>query len=148
MPRVSASLVVARPPAEVFAAVADPAQRRRLLPDNFTGFRVVAGGEGPGTRTAFTIETAQGAHTSEIELAAWDPPHSLTEQALGESPYTMRWTFAPAAGGTEVSVTMEYTAGGSPLHRLVERVFARRALQQSVLVELLRLKEYVEAKSE
>ena len=145
MARVSAALELARPPAEVFAVVADPAQRRRLLPDNFTGFRVVAGGEGPGTRTAFTIETPQGQHRSEIELTAWDPPRALTEQALGDSPYTMHWTFAPAGAGTLVGVTIVYEVSGSPLHRLVERWFARRALQQSLLVELLRLKQLVEA---
>jgi hypothetical protein len=36
---------------------------------------------------------------------------------------------------------MDYSVGGSFLHRLAERWFARRALQQSLLVELLRLKE-------
>ena len=145
MPSVTAEVDVAAPPAEAFAVLADPERRRRLLPDNFTGFRVVSDvRSGPGTRMAFRIVTRQGAHESEVEVAAWDPPHALTERALGDSPYTVRWTFAPSETGTRVQATMDYTVAGSILHRLVERWFARRALEQSLLVELLRLKEMLE----
>jgi uncharacterized membrane protein len=100
---------------------------------------------GPGTRTAFRIVTPQGAYDSEIELTEWDPPRSLTERALGENPYTMRWTFEPLGTGTRVAVAMDYRVEGTFLHRLVERWFARRALERSVLVELIRLKQLLEA---
>jgi uncharacterized protein YndB with AHSA1/START domain len=142
VPRVTAELEVAAPAEEAFAVVADPDRRRRLLPDNFSGFRVLSETRaGPGTRTAFRITTPQGDHETLIEVTDWNPPHSLTEQAIGESPYSVRWTFTPAAGGARVTATMDYEVGGSPLHRLVERWFARRVLRQSLLVELLRLKE-------
>jgi uncharacterized protein YndB with AHSA1/START domain len=145
MPAVNASIEIGRPPDEVFAAVADPETRRRLLPDNFTGYRVISETRsGPGTRTAFRIVTGEGAYESEIELAEWDPPRALTERASGESPYTMRWSFVPAGDGTRVAVEMDYRVEGTFLHRLVERWFARRALERSVLVELLRLKQLLE----
>ena len=145
MPRVEAAIEVARPPAEVFAFVADPQQRRRLLPDNFRDFRVLSeAGQGPGTRTAFTIVTPDGEHTSEVEVRDWQPPHGFTEQVLGPDGYAMRWSFRPAVGGCHVRVVSEYTMHGTFLHRLVERWFARKALQQSLLVELTRLKRYLE----
>jgi uncharacterized protein YndB with AHSA1/START domain len=142
MPRVTTEVEVAAPPEAAFAVVADPDRRRLLLPDNFTGYRVISETRtGPGTRTSFRITTPQGDHETQIEIAEWDPPHGLTERALGESPYTVRWSFTPADGGARVTATMDYSVGGSFLHRLAERWFARRALQQSLLVELLRLKE-------
>jgi hypothetical protein len=145
MPRVTASIEIDGSAEDAFAVVADPFLRRRLLPDNFRDFRVVSEVEsGPGTRMSFRIVTPQGEYPSEIEIVTWEPPHMLTEQALGESPYTMRWTFDAAGSGSHVEVQMDYLAQGSIFHRLVERWFARRALEQSLLVELLRLKDEVE----
>lgn len=142
---MTASIEIDGTAEDAFAVVADPIRRRRLLPDNFRDFRVVSESEqGPGTRMTFRIVTPQGDHASEIEVAAWEPPRTLTEQALGESPYTMRWTFEPAETGARVEVQMDYPSQGSIFHRAVERWFARRALQQSLLVELLRLKDEVE----
>ena len=146
MPSVTAEMEIAAPPADAFAVLADPDRRRRLLPDNFTGFRVISDvRSGPGTRMAFRITTPHGAHESEVEVEDWDPPHALTERALGDSPYTVRWTFAPSEAGARVAATMEYVVAGSVFHRLVERWFARRALEQSLLAELLRLKEVLES---
>ena len=145
MPRLTASIEIDASPEDAFAVVADPHLRRRLLPDNFRDYRVISETQsGPGTRISFRIVTPQGDYPSEIEIAAWDPPRSLTEQALGDSPYTMRWSFEPAETGAHVDVAMDYSVRGSIFHREVERWFARRALQQSLLVELLRLKDEVE----
>ena len=149
MPRVEAVIEIDRRPADVFAAVADPERRRRLLPDNFRDFRVVSEtAAGPGTRTAFTIVTPHGEHATEVEVRDWDPPHSLTEQTLGPNGYAMRWSFRPHGSGSRVVVATEYTAAGSLLHRLVDRWFARKALQNSLLVELTRLKRLLEDEGE
>jgi uncharacterized protein YndB with AHSA1/START domain len=145
MPAVTATLDLAHPPAAVFAVVADPHQRRRLFPDNFRDVQVLALHEdGPGTRIRFTIVTATGEHTSEVEVAEWDPPHALTERTLGPDGYTLHWRFQPLAGGTRATATTEYQIQGNILHRLVDRWFARKALQQSLLVELLRLQEVLD----
>jgi ribosome-associated toxin RatA of RatAB toxin-antitoxin module len=145
MPRVTATIEIEGSAEDAFAVVADPNRRRRLLPDNFRDFRIVSESEqGPGTRMSFRIVTPQGEYPSEIEITAWEPPHTLTEQAVSESPYTMHWTFEPAGPGARVEVQMDYPAQGSIIHRAVERWFARRPLQQSLLVELLRLKDEVE----
>ena len=145
MALVSVSLDVAAAPETVFAWVAEPERRRRLLPDNFEEYRVLSSGSGgPGTRTAFTIVTPHGEHETEIELESWEPPNALTERTLGPDGYTLHWSFTPAGAGTRVAVTAEYRVTGSVLHRLVERLFARKALEQSLLVELTRLKTLAE----
>jgi hypothetical protein len=145
MARVSVALDVASPPEAAFVWVAEPHRRRRLLPDNFADFRIVSEQSGgPGTRTAFTIVTPHGEHPSEVEVAAWEPPRSLTERTLGPDGYTLHWSFAPAGEGTRVTVTADYPVTGTVLHRLVERFFARKALEQSLLVELTRLKTLAE----
>lgn len=145
MARVTAAIEVDRPPEEVFAIVAAPARRRLLLPDNFRDARIISEvSAGPGARTRFTIVTPHGEYESEVEITAWEPPNSLTEHTEGVDGYTMRWTFAPVVTGTRVSVTSEYTVRGSFLHRLVDRWFARKALENSLLVELTRLKQAAE----
>ena len=145
MPRITADIDIDRSPAEVFAVVADPARRRLLLPDNFRDFRVTsATAQGPGTRTAFTIVTPDGEHPAEMELRDWDPPHGLTEQQLGPDGYALRWSFVPLASGCRVTLTTEYTVRGTFLHRLIDRWFARKALRNSMLVELHRLKRHLE----
>lgn len=145
MARVSVALEVAAPPDAVFAWVAEPERRRRLLPDNFQDFRVLSQqSAGPGTRTGFTIITPHGEHDTEVEVASWEPPHALTERTLGPDGYTLHWSFTAAGAGTRVTVTAEYPVTGSVLHRLIERLFARTALEQSLLVELTRLKTLAE----
>ena len=149
MALVSVSLEVAASPEAAFAWVAEPERRRRLLPDNFQDYRVLSSGRGgPGTRTAFTIVTPHGEHQTEIELQSWAPPHALTERTLGPDGYTLHWSFTPVGAVTRVTVTAEYHVTGSVLHRLVERLFARKALEQSLLVELTRLKTLAEGGSD
>lgn len=146
MPSVEAELAIAATPAALFARVGDPEQRRRLLPDNFSGFeRLTDGPPGLGTRYAFLIATPSGLDRQEVEITAWEPPHALTERTPGPDGYTVTWRFAagPAAGETRASAAMAYRATGSWLHRLLDRWFGRQALRQSLMVELLRLRELV-----
>lgn len=147
MPQVEAALVIAATPTALFARVGDPEQRRRLLPDNFSGFeRLTDGPPGLGTRYAFLIATPTGPDRQEVEITAWEPPHALTERTPGPDGYTVTWRFVegPGAGETRASALMEYRAAGSIMHRLLDRWFGRQALRQSMLVELLRLKAAVE----
>jgi uncharacterized protein YndB with AHSA1/START domain len=149
MPAVTATTTIDAPVESVFEFVADPWQRRRLLPDNFENFRVVSDTtRGPGTRTSFTIATRDGEHESVVEVSDWQPPRGLTEQTRGGEGYTMRWTFEPEADGTRVTVVTEYPSAGSILHRLVDRFFAQAALRRSLKVELYRLKQLAEGGEE
>lgn len=146
MPRVEATLEIAAPVDEVFAVVATPERRASILPDNFTGFQMLPGPEqGAGARYSFIVGDPEQNRASEVEVENWDPPHGLTERVSGRHGYTMDWRFATTnAGATRVTLATVYTAGGSPLHKLVDRFFARKALHSGMMVELYRLQSIFE----
>jgi uncharacterized protein YndB with AHSA1/START domain len=144
VPHVEATIDIPAPPSDVFDFVADQHRRRRLLPDNFRDFRVLSDTDrGEGTRVTFTIVTGQDtAHPMRVEIRDWNPPYGFTEQDL-DNDAALRWSFRPEGDGTRVTVVSEYTVQGTVFHRLVERWFARKALQTSLMVELTRLKRLV-----
>lgn len=144
---VAVELNIAKPSPEVFAIAADRRQRIKLLPDNFSGVHIMPGPvEGTGARFAFQVETSRGSYRSVTEVIVWEPPISFVEQTDdGESRYETRWRFRHHAEGTAVSMEMHYQSAGSRLLRWLTGRFERHALQQTMLVELYRLKEMVES---
>jgi hypothetical protein len=142
MASVQARVEIARPPHEVYAFVADAHTRRQLLPVNFTGFRLLSEQSGaPGARFAFTIETARGAYESVTEYTEASPPERLVERTSDEDvTYETRWSFVLHGEGTLVTTITEYPAPAGWMGRLTDRLFARRALQQSAQIELEKLK--------
>ena len=142
MATVTARVEIARPPSEVYAFVADAHTRRRLLPSNFTGFRLLTDGStAPGARFAFTIETARGAYDSVTEYTDAAPPERLVERSSdADVTYETRWRFVASDDGTLVTTVTEYPVPSGWLARLTDRLFARRALQQSAQLELEKLK--------
>lgn len=145
MPSVQARLTINRPPTEVFALVSDPTQRMRLLPDNFSNARITSETRGgPGTTIAFTIVTPEGEHPSEFVVREWQPPATLTEEAPAPDSYTMTWRFHASGSDTEAHLLSAYQVSGWFLFRVVDRLFARKAVEQSLLIELHRLKRLAE----
>ncbi len=130
----------------VFAAAADRRTRLRLLPDNFTHARLLTPhATGPGARFAFTIRTDRGAYESVTELIGYEPPAALVERTTqADTVYDVHWRFTPTPGGTRVELELHYRPGGGLVERLLGH-FARRALRHSLMVELVRLKQIVEA---
>lgn len=145
MPRVQARLTIHRPPTDVFALLADPTQRMRLLPDNFSNARVTSEARGgPGTRIAFTIVTPASEHDSEFVVRDWEPPTALTEEAPAPDSYTMTWRFHASGSDTDAHLISAYRVSGWFIYRIIDRLFARKALEQSLLIELHRLKRLAE----
>lgn len=130
----------------VFAAVADRRTRLRLLPDNFTHAHLLTPhATGPGARFAFTIYTDRGAYESVTELIGYEPPVALVERTTqDDTVYEVHWRFTPLTNGTRVELELHYRPGRGLGERLLGH-FARRALQHSLMVELVRLKQIVEA---
>ena len=146
MSLVTATVEIARPVEDVFAYVADRRNRRRLLPDNFTDVRVLTEeSTGPGARFAFTVHTDRGSYESVTELVSSEPPHTVVERTTdGDLTYETHWRFAPATGGAAVTMGTRYPPPASWMNRLLDRFVGQRALRQSLLVELLRLKHLLE----
>ena len=142
---LSTNLAIDRPLATVFAYAGNRHTRLLLLPDNFSGARVLDGPEGVGARFAFTLQTDRGAYDSITEVIAWEPPRSFTERTNdGSTEYETAWSFAPSGEGTLVTLTTRYPAPARLLDRLIERLFAHKALRTSLLAELVRLKQRLE----
>jgi hypothetical protein len=130
--------------AEVFAFIADPHTRTRILPDNFSDVRVLVAG-GPGARFAFVIHTDRGAYASETETTTHHPPDHLVERTTErDTTYETHWRLTEQDGGTLLRAETWYQSPGGLMSRLLGRTFGRKALQQSLLVELLRLRDALE----
>lgn len=129
-----------------FATAGDRRRRIDLLPDNFDGARVTSEHTiGLGARFEFTVTTDRGAYRSVTDVTAWSPPHSFVEHTTDDaSTYETHWSFLPAAAGVRVVMRTGYAPTGNPIVRLLLRRFEHRALQQSMMIELLRLKHLLE----
>ncbi len=144
---VTAGVEIALPIDQAFAAAGDRRRRMALLPDNFEAARLTSEhAEGIGARFEFTVTTDRGSYRSVTEVTAWTPPHAFSERTSDDvTTYDTHWSFAATDTGTRVSMRTEYTATGNPLLRLLTGRFERQALQQSLMVELLRLKQALES---
>src|SRR3712207_7021861 len=60
---------------------------------------------------------------------------ALIERAAGESPYTMRWNFAPAGDGTRVAVAMVYRVEGTRSEEHTSELQSRQYLVCRLLLE-------------
>ena len=82
MPRVTAAVDVAVLPAAAFAILADPEQRRRLLPDNFAGFRVLSETRaGPGS----AANARSRSLSASSRARTWSAGGSMTKGGTGGS---------------------------------------------------------------
>lgn len=127
MGRLTTSLFVPRPHAEVFAFFAEAGNLQRITPP-WVDFRIV---------TPLPIEMRVGAlidyrlkvHGVPIgwrtEISAWDPPHRFVDEQR-RGPYR-RWIhthrFRVVGGGTQVDDEVDFRAPGG---WLVERLFVNR----------------------
>jgi uncharacterized protein YndB with AHSA1/START domain len=144
---VRTAIMIARPIDEVFAYVANPRNRGRMLPDNFTDFRVLAAEDaGPGSRFAFTVRTDRGSYESVTETVVCEPPLHMTERTTdGEVTYETLWWFEPQGSATLVVVEIRYPAPGGWINRLLDWAVGQRAQRRSLMIELLRLKQLLES---
>jgi ligand-binding SRPBCC domain-containing protein len=127
MGRLSTSVVVPRPHAEVFAFFAEAANLQRITPP-WVDFRIVS----PlpiEMRVGALIDYRLKVHGVPIRwrtvISAWDPPHLFVDEQL-QGPYR-RWVhthrFRAVTGGTEVADEVDFLA---PFGWPVERLFVRR----------------------
>lgn len=117
----SADIVVAAPPAAVFAALVDPDARAAWLPPTgmtgwFESFDARTGG---GYRMVLEYEdtsvegkSGRNRDVSEVRFAAVEPPHRIVEEVdfVSDDPrfagtMTMTWTVEAEGDGSRVAVT-------------------------------------------
>ena len=132
----TAERVVPAPVDRVRSALADyEGTRRRVLPEQFSDYRVEAGGQGAGTRVAWRFAaTSKRVRDQLVEVTRPDAD-TLVESDTRSSMVTT-WTVHPADSGlTTVRVRTTWNGAGG-IGGFFERTFAPRGLRR-VYEELL-----------
>jgi uncharacterized protein YndB with AHSA1/START domain len=121
---VRSSIVIARPPADVFAYVTDPA-KLGTWQDAEEIVQLTPGPVGAGTRFR-EVHRAMGRRREEItEVTSFDPGRRFAIRVVDGPPVDGSWEFAPADGGRATRLTLTPTARVPRLARpLVEAATA------------------------
>jgi hypothetical protein len=126
----TAERVVRAPEDRVRAALADYAgTRRRVLPEQFSDYRVESGGQGAGTRVAWRFAATSKRVRDQLVEVSDGPDGALVETDTRSSMVTT-WTVHPAdAGLTTVRVRTTWNGAGG-VGGFFERTFAPKGLRR------------------
>ena len=132
----TAERVVRAPVDRVRSALADyEGTRSRVLPEQFSGYRVESGGRGAGTRVAWRFAATSKRVRDQLVEVGQPDPDTLVETDTRSSMVTT-WTLHPAdAGLTTVRVRTTWNGAGG-IGGFFERTFAPKGLRR-VYEELL-----------
>ena len=126
----TAERVVRAPVQQVLTALADYAgMRPRLLPEQFSDYRVESGGHGAGTTVHWRFAATSKRVRDQLMSVTQPGPDQLVETDANSSMVTT-WTLYPVdAGVTTVRVRTTWT-GASGVGGFFERTFAPRGLRR------------------
>jgi uncharacterized protein YndB with AHSA1/START domain len=141
----TAERVVQAPAERVRAALADyEGTRRRIAPEQFSDYRVEAGGRGAGTRVHWRF-AATSKRVREQSVEVTEPVEgSLVETDTASSMVTT-WTVHPADGATTTVRVRTVWNGAGGIGGFFERTFAPRGLRRVYLEMLDRLEQELAA---
>jgi uncharacterized protein YndB with AHSA1/START domain len=137
----TAERVVRAPAEQVHAALADYAGTRpRILPEQFSDYRVEVGGRGAGTRVHWRF-AATSKRVREQSVEVTEPVEgSLVETDTASSMVTT-WTAHPADEATTTVRVRTVWNGAGGIGGFFERIFAPRGLSRVYLDMLERLEQ-------
>jgi hypothetical protein len=126
----TAERVVRAPADQVRAALADyEGARRRVLTEQFSDYRVDAGGQGDGTRVHWRFAATAKRVRDQLMVVTEPTTDSLVESDANSSMVTT-WTVVPAdAGVSTVRVRTTWNGAGG-IGGFFERTFAPKGLRR------------------
>jgi hypothetical protein len=126
----TAERIVRAPADRVRSALADYEDtRRRILPEQFSDYRVESGGQGAGTRVHWRFAATSKRVRDQLLDVTQPTPDSLVESDANSSMVTT-WSLHPAdAGVTTVRVRTAWKGAGG-IGGFFERTFAPRGLRR------------------
>src|SRR3954468_11538594 len=126
----TAEHVVRAPSERGITALADYASTRpRLLPEQFSDYRVEAGGQGAGTRVHWRVAATSKRVRDQLLAVTQPDPRTLVETDANSSMVTT-WTVHPTdAGLTTVRVRTTWNGAGG-VGGFFERTFAPAGLRR------------------
>ena len=137
----TAERVVRAPAEQVRTALADYAQTRpRLLPEQFSDYRVESGGVGAGTRVHWRF-AATSKRVREQSVEVTQPAEGTLVETDTASSMVTTWTVHPADAGTTTVRVRTVWNGAGGIGGFFERTFAPRGLQRVYLGMLERLEQ-------
>ena len=142
MVRVEHSIVVNRPPAEVFAYTTDASVlhewQSTALEAHFDGL------PGVGVRGKEVRKFLGRRMESEVEITAYEPDRRFALKVVsGPVPFNFEQTIEPTNGGTKMHVVLEGEPGG--FFKLAEPL-VERAVRRQVKADYEQLKDILESR--
>ncbi len=125
----TAERTVRAPAQRTLAALADyEGVRGRILPEQFSDYRVEAGGQGAGTRVAWRFAATRKRVRDQVMVVTEPAENTLVESDQNSSLVTT-WTVHPAdAGSSTVRVRTTWQGAGG-IGGFFERTFAPKGLR-------------------
>ena len=118
--RFTARTVIARPPSEVFAWVAEPSHVPLVLEGVERWQPLGDRADGAGARFDVRVRALGVAVETVLVLDRWEVPRAIGWRSESAPvPHSGGWRFAPRGAGTEVALTIDYEAPGGLLGSLV-----------------------------
>ena len=135
----TAEHVVRAPVERVSAALADyEGARRRILPEQFSDYRVESGGQGEGTRVHWRF-AATSKRVREQDMEVSQPSRDVLVERDANSSMVTTWTVTGAdTGVSTVRVRTTWTGAGG-IGGFFERTFAPKGLARVYTSMLQRL---------
>jgi hypothetical protein len=135
----TAEHVVRAPAEQVRAGLADyEGVRRRVLPEQFSDYRVEAGGQGAGTRVGWRFAATSKRVREQLVEVSQPDADTLVERDTRSSMVTS-WTVHPADTATTTVRVRTTWDGASGIGGFFERTFAPKGLRRVYLDLLGRL---------
>ncbi len=126
----TAERVVHAPAERVRSALADYAGTRpRLLPDQFSDYRVESGGRGAGTRVHWRF-AATSKRVREQSVEVTEPSSGTLVETDTASSMVTTWTVRPADAGTSSVAVRTVWNGAGGIGGFFERTFAPKGLRR------------------
>jgi hypothetical protein len=124
----TAEHVVRAPAEQVLAALSDyEGARRRILPEQFSDYRVDAGGQGEGTRVYWRFAATSKRVRDQLMEVTQPSPGTLVERDANSSMVTT-WTVHPVDTGVSTVRVRTMWTGAGGIGGFFERTFAPKGL--------------------
>ena len=127
----TAERVVHAPVERVRSALADYADTRpRILPEQFSDYRVESGGQGAGTRVHWRFAATSKRVRDQLMVVTEPTPDTLVESDANSSMVTT-WTVLAADAGTSTVRVRTTWNGAGGIGGFFERTFAPKGLRRT-----------------
>lgn len=125
--QASAERVIAAPPEQVYALIADYRDGRpKVLPEGYVDWRVEEGGQGAGTVVTYTLNAARRSRPYRL-LATEPQPGRYLHEADTTSSFTQGWKVEPAGTDSRVQISCSWEGAGG-IRGFFERLFAPKGV--------------------